>query len=86
MPNNMLKCKICWNENNNKLLEVREMMFGFKDKFNYFQCSQCNCLQILEIPSDMYKYYPETYYSFSKINPITETIINKLLKKFYSKD
>ena len=47
------------------------MMFGTRDRFNYFQCSQCGCLQISEIPADMSKYYPPDYYSFSmpQINP-----------------
>jgi 2-polyprenyl-3-methyl-5-hydroxy-6-metoxy-1,4-benzoquinol methylase len=25
---------------------VREMMFGLRDKFEYFECAQCGCLQI----------------------------------------
>ena len=59
-----MKCKICGNESNNKTYEVLEMMFGYRDKFKYFQCSVCKCLQIESIPLDMSKYYPENYYSF----------------------
>lgn len=59
-----MKCKICNNSNENKMYEVKEMMFGFRDKFTYFQCSKCGCLQISEFPVDMSKYYPSNYYSF----------------------
>jgi len=41
------------------------MMLGSGDPFLYFQCSRCQCLQIAEIPSDMGKYYPRDYYSYS---------------------
>jgi 2-polyprenyl-3-methyl-5-hydroxy-6-metoxy-1,4-benzoquinol methylase len=40
------------------------MMFGFRDEFLYFECSKCGCLQIAEVPNDLAKYYPTTYYSF----------------------
>ncbi len=63
MEKNM-KCKICNNSNGNKVYEVKEMMFGFRDKFTYFQCSKCGCLQIADFPEDMSKYYPSNYYSF----------------------
>ncbi|MCX6328272.1 MAG: class I SAM-dependent methyltransferase [Bacteroidia bacterium] len=60
-----MKCRICANNENQKVFEVREMMFGFRDVFTYFQCSVCGCLQIAEIPADMSKYYPSDYYSYS---------------------
>ena len=41
------------------------MMFGCGEQFTYVHCSQCNCLQLSEIPLDMSKYYPRSYYSFA---------------------
>jgi len=41
-------------------------MLGLRKPFTYFECPQCHCLQICEIPSDMSPYYPATYYSFSQ--------------------
>jgi len=41
------------------------MMFGFRDEFKYFQCPQCECLQIAEVPENLSKYYPDNYYSFN---------------------
>lgn len=57
-------CRICNNCENNTQFTVREMMFGFRDEFLYFQCNKCDCLQIGEFPDDISKYYPDNYYSF----------------------
>lgn len=61
----MRQCQVCGNSEGNKVYAVREMMFGFRDDFSYFECSECGCLQIAEVPNDLSKYYPRTYYSFS---------------------
>lgn len=63
-----MKCRICDNRENNKTYETREMMFGYRDKFIYFECPRCECLQISEIPSDMAKYYPPDYGSFPRVS------------------
>lgn len=64
----MPTCRICNNADDNQTYIVREMMFGSRDKFEYFLCSQCGCLQIKEVPQNMEKYYPKNYYSFSIID------------------
>lgn len=73
-----MKCRICGNEKDNQTYEAREMMFGYKDVFRYFQCSKCKCLQIEEFPSNMSKYYPDTYYSYQTISSRNK------IKKFLS--
>lgn len=72
-----MKCKICNSSNENRIYEVKEMMFGFRDRFTYFQCAMCGCLQIAEIPVDMSRYYPSNYYSYrlSSPNPIKRLAI-----------
>lgn len=60
----MTTCEICNNSTDNKSYIVREMMFGFKEEFEYFECMECGCLQIGEIPVNLSKYYPKNYYSF----------------------
>lgn len=40
-------------------------MLGTRDKFTYFKCSSCDCLQIAEIPENISEYYPDKYYSFN---------------------
>lgn len=59
-------CKICYALNDPAdWYEASEKMFGLNDSFLYFQCRQCECLQIAEIPHDVSIYYPSGYYSFS---------------------
>ena len=60
-----MKCRICGNEKGNEVFEAQEMMFGFRDRFPYFQCAACQCLQIVTIPADMSKYYPAHYNGFA---------------------
>lgn len=56
-------CKVCGEPSNTDVYTVKEMMFGKKDEFLYFQCSRCECLQIAEFPKNISEYYPENYYS-----------------------
>jgi len=75
-----MKCKICNNSNSNKIYQVREMMLGLRDEFTYFQCANCECLQINEIPSDISKYYPTDYYSFNvSVSQKARTSIRRLI-------
>lgn len=64
-----MTCRICGNVGGHKSFTVREMMFGCRDEFLYFQCGQCDCLQIAEFPADLSKYYPPNYYSFAEPAP-----------------
>ncbi|KJJ37592.1 class I SAM-dependent methyltransferase [Aequorivita vladivostokensis] len=57
-------CRICGNSEENETFTAKEMMYGLRETFEYFQCSSCGCLQIAEFPADMGKYYPGDYYSF----------------------
>ena len=56
-------CRICGESNNSEVYTVREMMFGKRDEFLYFQCCRCECLQIAEFPENISDYYPTNYYS-----------------------
>ncbi|MHB1687562.1 MAG: class I SAM-dependent methyltransferase [Ignavibacteriaceae bacterium] len=58
------ECKICGNKNDNQFYTVREMQFGMRDKFIYCECPNCGCLQIVNPPEDLSKYYPKEYFSF----------------------
>ena len=78
-----MECAICGNSAGNKTFTLKEMMFGFRDSFNYFQCSNCHCMQIEDIPPDLDKYYPADYYSFvtkpiKKINWFGKLQFNQL--------
>lgn len=68
----MSTCYICDNSTDNKSYVAREMMFGFKDEFEYFECGRCGCVQILEFPTEIAKYYPENYYSFQSTSVLPD--------------
>jgi SAM-dependent methyltransferase len=59
----------------------REMMFGTRDEFAYWECSGCGCLQIAEVPANLGVYYPDDYYSFS----VRTSPLQLLLYRMYSK-
>jgi 2-polyprenyl-3-methyl-5-hydroxy-6-metoxy-1,4-benzoquinol methylase len=67
-------CRICNKTAEAPVFRIREMFFGMREAFNYAQCPSCACLQILEVPGDMARFYPKDYYSYVTINetsPIT---------------
>ncbi|MFW9856163.1 MAG: class I SAM-dependent methyltransferase [Candidatus Thorarchaeota archaeon] len=68
-------CQVCGNSKGNNELQVSEMMFGFRDKFSYWECSNCGGLQIAEIPENLGRYYPPNYYSFEQKNPKKRNLI-----------
>lgn len=59
------KCRICGTEAKGKIYDVKEMYFGSGEEFAYFECEQCQCMQIAEIPDNLGEYYGNDYYSFS---------------------
>jgi SAM-dependent methyltransferase len=56
-------------------------MFGYRDSFDYFECPQCGCLQILEVPGDLSKHYPPAYYSFVPFEPRAVSFIKGFAKR-----
>jgi SAM-dependent methyltransferase len=74
-------CRICNNSKNNTLYTGREMYFGFRDEFEYFQCGECGCLQIANFPENLAKYYPKEYGAYKLHEKIRENKIIRFLKK-----
>ena len=46
-------CRICENTEHNTTYEVREMMLGLRDMHTYFECANCGCLQIANVPENI---------------------------------
>jgi SAM-dependent methyltransferase len=42
------------------------MMFGTREAFRYLECGACGCLSLLDVPSDMSRYYPPGYYAYTR--------------------
>jgi len=78
----VLSCKICHNQYHNQYFTAKERMLGLNDSFEYFECADCKCIQIIEIPKDINRYYSNDYYSYQP--PLFEkklTGLSFLLKK-----
>lgn len=79
----ILNCRICDNVLNNKSFEAREMMFASRDVFDYFECSNCGCLNISEMPENLGKYYQNGYYSYTADNEAFS--IKRCLKEYFKR-
>lgn len=66
VSNPEIMCRVCGNTTGHTSFIAREMMFGTREEFEYFLCESCGCLQITDIPEDLARYYPRTYYSFTQ--------------------
>lgn len=75
------RCRVCRNEAGNRDFFAREMMFGTREEFLYFECSSCGCVQIAEIPECMDKFYPPEYYSITKHDYASPGWLSIFLKK-----
>jgi SAM-dependent methyltransferase len=59
-----ITCRVCGTHSSHTRYAAKEMMFGTGEAIEYFMCSDCGCLQIASIPSQLSRYYPADYYSF----------------------
>ncbi len=85
MDESNYKCKICGNADGNKKIVAREMMFGTKEEFEYYECNSCKCVQIKNIPDNLEKYYPKNYNSFDRVKKTKDNIIKRTLKIIMAK-
>lgn len=85
---NGIACKICGNQHNNRLHHTKERLLNMQDEFLYLECANCYCLQIVETPTNLSKYYPAEYYSFQQpkfrlsLNPIVYFLKRSLLRHY----
>lgn len=59
-----LSCPVCESSGPFVDLAAREMMFGWREPFQYRECTRCHSLHIAEVPVDLGRFYPEDYYAF----------------------
>jgi 2-polyprenyl-3-methyl-5-hydroxy-6-metoxy-1,4-benzoquinol methylase len=71
-------CHICGNAAENKIFSAREMMLGLRDVFQYLECEQCGCLQLLNPPADMARYYPADYTAFRDVEESQSPALTRL--------
>lgn len=58
-------CRICQTENEQAELLAKETMYGGKDRYAYFECFNCGCIQQVSIIADPSAHYANKYYSLS---------------------
>lgn len=58
-------CRICASTRVAGRHTALEMMNGTREPFAYFQCADCACLQIEDIPVDLARHYAGGYYSYT---------------------
>lgn len=76
-----ISCRICKTTGDHPFYQFREMMYGTREVFDYFECKDCGCLQILEVPGDLSRFYPSEYYSLVALNDDRFRGGNAVLKK-----
>ena len=74
-------CRLCHNARENVAYLAKEMMFGTRDEFEYFECSACGTVQIGDIP-ELAKYYPANYLSFDSTVVMGETLARRVAARF----
>lgn len=65
-------CRVCQNQKDNNSFVIREMLYGTREEFAYFECGACKTLQISDIPHDLSPYYPSDYLG----DPSTQSTID----------
>lgn len=74
--NGTYRCRICHGQGG-RSYQVREMMFGTREAYDYFLCASCGCLQLVGFtPGE--EQYPSRYYSYG--SPSRATGVRALLR------
>jgi SAM-dependent methyltransferase len=51
------------------------MMFGLRERFDYLECGACGCLQLLDVPDELSRFYPDSYYSLGGAPSASDSIL-----------
>ena len=60
------RCGVCGSTGPFERHHVHENMFGLDESFEYRLCFGCGCMQIVDVPTDLWRYYGSGYYSLGK--------------------
>jgi 2-polyprenyl-3-methyl-5-hydroxy-6-metoxy-1,4-benzoquinol methylase len=78
------KCGICGALGGEPITAL-EVAYGTKEPFDFFQCGDCDCLQISEIPANIEAHYPKDFYSYTQKNKKKNHFIKKLFRRLRTK-
>jgi SAM-dependent methyltransferase len=71
-------CKVCSSPSSPQAINVREMMFGTRESYSYYQCSNCQATQIDTFVEDPELLYPSNYRSFT----FNRTGLTSIVKRY----
>jgi SAM-dependent methyltransferase len=57
-------CPICADPSAPERYQLREMLFGTRETFDYLRCPTCGALRIEEPPADLARHYPAAFFRF----------------------
>lgn len=55
-------CPVCATTGAHRRVQLREMMFGTREAFDYLLCDGCGTIRIAEVPPDLGRHYPARYH------------------------
>lgn len=58
-----MQCACCSARADFRRFTAREMMFGWREAFDYAECAACGSLQLATVPPDLDRFYPPDYYA-----------------------
>ena len=73
-------CVVCAMAGEAATFAAREMYFGTRERFDYFECAHCGTVQIARVPADLSRHYPAEYYSFSAMKPKRTSALQRTLR------
>lgn len=58
------ECRLCGSAGPHETIVIREMLYGSRERFEYFSCNTCDTLQLVNVPAaeDLARYYPVDYH------------------------
>jgi SAM-dependent methyltransferase len=59
------RCDVCGTEGRFERFQLREMLFGLRETFEYHRCPSCGVMRIGSVPDDLGRHYPPAYYAIS---------------------
>ena len=77
----MNECRVCGCIGIHQYFQPQERMFGWGDKFEYFKCQECDCLQIDAPQNDLPRYYPAHYYALSTQTATLPSTFNRWINR-----
>jgi SAM-dependent methyltransferase len=61
------ECQLCGSTGPHQTISVREMMFGTRERFEYYSCAECDTLQTVNLlgEEELARHYGPDYYSYN---------------------